>query len=217
MSRSKTHKFSSGVARLLLGFMIFDAVPLTASQDAPGAQAAEAVAGSLNLVIVEGEGAVNNLKARTAREAIVQVEDSNHKPVAGALVTFTAAGAGPTGLFGNGSRVLTLLTNSKGQAVMHGLKTNHVAGVLKVNVTASFHGQTAAAAITQTNAAAVAGTSTAAAGGLLSVKAIAIIAGIGAAAVGGTVAGLSQSGGNSPAKNQGSTISPGPVTIGPPH
>jgi hypothetical protein len=216
MSQNITQKLSAGVARVLLCLLVSEAAPLSANQDTPGAQAAEAVVGGLNLVIVEGDGAVNNLKARTAREAIVQVEDSNHKPVAGALVTFTASGAGPTGVFGNGSRVLTLLTNSKGQAVMQGLKTNHVAGALKINVTASFHGQTATAAITQTNAAAAAGTS-AAAGGLLSVKAIAIIAGIGAAAIGGIVAGLAQGGSSSAKTNQGTTISPGAVTIGTPH
>ena len=42
----------------------------------------------LNLVIVEGEGAINNVRQRTAREPIVQVEDENHKPVAGAVVVF---------------------------------------------------------------------------------------------------------------------------------
>jgi hypothetical protein len=189
MSQNITQKLSAGVARVLLCLLVSEAAPLSANQDTPGAQAAEAVVGGLNLVIVEGDGAV---------------------------VTFPASGAGPTGVFGNGSRVLTLLTNSKGQAVMQGLKTNHVAGALKINVTASFHGQTATAAITQTNAAAAAGTS-AAAGGLLSVKAIAIIAGIGAAAIGGIVAGLAQGGSSSAKTNQGTTISPGAVTIGTPH
>ena len=30
---------------------------------------------------VEGDGAINNIRQRTAREPIVQVEDENHKPV----------------------------------------------------------------------------------------------------------------------------------------
>jgi hypothetical protein len=50
--------------------------------------AAQEPAHRLNLVIVEGEGAINNIKLRTSRETIVQVEDENHKPVAGAVVAF---------------------------------------------------------------------------------------------------------------------------------
>ena len=40
----------------------------------------------LNIVIVEGEGTLNNVKQRVNRDPIVQVEDENHKPVAGAAV-----------------------------------------------------------------------------------------------------------------------------------
>ena len=38
----------------------------------------------LNIEIVEGEGAVNNIRQRMAREPMVQVTDENRKPVAGA-------------------------------------------------------------------------------------------------------------------------------------
>ena len=47
------------------------------------------VAPMLNLVVLEGEGATNNIRQRTAREPIVRVEDENHRPVAGAIVVFT--------------------------------------------------------------------------------------------------------------------------------
>lgn len=53
------------------------------------------VAPMLNLVVLEGEGATNNIRQRTAREPIVQVEDENHKPVAGAIVVFTLPSNGP--------------------------------------------------------------------------------------------------------------------------
>ena len=42
----------------------------------------------LSITIVEGEGAINNIRQRVNREPIVQVEDQNHKPVAGAVVVF---------------------------------------------------------------------------------------------------------------------------------
>ena len=78
----------------------------------------------LNLVVVEGEGATNNIRQRTAREPVVQVEDQNHKPVAGAIVVFTLPTHGASGTFANGARTLTMVSDSKGQAVAHGLRPN---------------------------------------------------------------------------------------------
>src|SRR5579863_5849082 len=62
------------------------------AQDAP----------KLSIVILEGEGAINNIKQRTAREPIVRVEDENHKPVAGAAVVFTLPSQGAGGTFAGG-------------------------------------------------------------------------------------------------------------------
>ena len=42
----------------------------------------------LQIEILDGDNALNNIQQRTAREPIVQVTDENHKPVAGALVLF---------------------------------------------------------------------------------------------------------------------------------
>lgn len=53
------------------------------------------VAPMLNLVVLEGDGATSNIRQRTAREPIVQVQDENHKPVAG-----VARGFRPNGLKG---------------------------------------------------------------------------------------------------------------------
>ncbi len=39
--------------------------------------------------IIDGEGALNDIRSRTAREPIVEVDDENHKPIAGALVLFS--------------------------------------------------------------------------------------------------------------------------------
>ena len=48
----------------------------------------------LNIVIVEGERAGNNARQRVARDPMVQVEDENRKPVAGAAVVFSVAEPG---------------------------------------------------------------------------------------------------------------------------
>src|SRR6202166_2443991 len=94
----------------------------------PPAPAQAPAAPKLNLVIVEGDGAINNVRQRTAREPIVQVEDENHKPVAGAAVVFLLPDHGATGVFANGSRTLTVMTDSQGRAVAHGFHPNHVQG-----------------------------------------------------------------------------------------
>src|ERR1700693_2458217 len=72
---------------------------------------------SLQILIVEGEGAINNVKQRVNRDPIVQVEDENHKPVAGAAIIFFMPNDGPGGVFANGSTTLTTTTNAPRQAV----------------------------------------------------------------------------------------------------
>src|SRR6266481_8157557 len=114
--------------------------------------AAQDTAPKLFLVIVEGDGAINNIRQRTAREPIVQVEDENHKPVAGAAVVFLLPNQGASGVFANGARSLTVMTDSQGRAVAHGFHPNGVQGKLQMRVTASHQGKTASTTITQTNA-----------------------------------------------------------------
>jgi hypothetical protein len=75
---------------------------------------AQAPAHTLNLVIVEGDGAINNIRQRTAREPIVQVEDENHKPVAGAAVIFLLPEHGAGGTFADGSHSLTVRRMPRG-------------------------------------------------------------------------------------------------------
>src|ERR1700693_5272578 len=106
---------------------------------------------SLQILIVEGEGAINNVKQRVNRDPIVQVEDENHKPVAGAAIIFFLPNDGPGGVFANGSTSLTTTTNGRGKAGARGSRFNNQAGSMQIRVAASFAGQTASAIITQTN------------------------------------------------------------------
>jgi hypothetical protein len=175
--------------------------------------------GQLHIVIVKGEGATNNIRQRTGREAIVKVEDENHKPVAGAAVTFLLPGSGPSGTFANGSKLLSVITDAKGQAVMRGVHANAVTGQVHVSITASFHGLKAVATVTQTNAAAGAAAGGAVAGGIITTKVV-IIAGAvaAAAATGGAIAATRGGGGGTPPPTQPSlTLTPGSPSVGGPH
>jgi hypothetical protein len=116
-----------------------------------GDQSAQPQAPMLNIVIVEGEGTLNNVKQRVNREPIVQVTDENHKPVAGAAVVFFLPASGPSGTFANGSQTLTVTTDSTGRAAATGIHPNRQVGKMQIRVTASFNGLSATATITQTN------------------------------------------------------------------
>ncbi len=172
--------------------------------------------GKLTLVVVEGEGAINNIRQRTAREPIVQVEDENHKPVAGAAVVFTLPSNGAGGAFADGAHTLTAITDNEGRAIARGFQPNAVKGKFQIRVTASQNGRTASVSITQTNAA-VAGAAGAAAGAGISLKVIGIIIAVAAAgAAGGIVA--ATHGGNSTAATVPAavTVTPGAGTVGAP-
>ena len=107
----------------------------------------------LRIMILSGEGALNNIEARTAREPVVQVQDQNHKPVAGAAVLFTIHGGsnGAGGTFQNKSNTFSTVTNADGIAVATGFHPNNAVGAWQVSVSASFGALTAAAVINENN------------------------------------------------------------------
>jgi hypothetical protein len=167
---------------------------------------------ALNLVVVEGEGAINNIRQRTARDPIVRVEDENHKPIAGAAVVFLLPSQGASGSFAGGVQTLTVMTNSQGLAVGRGLKPNGVQGQYQINVNASYRGQTASTSITQSNALAVAG---AAGGAAISGKLLALLLVAGGAAAAGAV--IATRGGSSSSPSAvPTTITAGAGSVGAP-
>ena len=170
----------------------------------------------LNIVVVEGEGAINNIRQRTAREPIVEVQDENHRPVAGAAVVFSLPTQGAGGQFAGGAHSLTVITDAQGRAVARGLQPNGIKGQFQIHVNASINGRTGSTNITQTNA--VGGGAGAGASGGMSGKLIAILAVVGAAAVAGGVYAATHSGGgnNTSTITSPTTITPGTGTVGAP-
>ena len=116
--------FASRVTR---GIRSGSAVLAAASLFFPILQA-QAPPASLQITILEGDEAMNNIRQRTAREPIVQVEDQNHKPIAGAAVIFFLPNDGPGGTFADGSRTFTTTTDANGRAAARGLRPNHATG-----------------------------------------------------------------------------------------
>src|SRR3954470_11846651 len=98
---------------------------------------------SLHVVVLEGEGAINNVRAPRAKEPVVRVEDANNKGVPGAAVTFLLPGRGAGATFGDGGSSLTLITDDRGEAVARGLRANRLPGSFQIRVTASKGGSNA--------------------------------------------------------------------------
>ncbi|MGI4853909.1 MAG: hypothetical protein ACRYF4_07690 [Janthinobacterium lividum] len=112
---------------------------------------ASAAPKALIISILEGEGELNDVRARTAREPIVQVEDENHKPVAGALVLFAIPGNSPAGANFSGLSRLTVRTGTDGRAVGRGFQLTRQTGNLQIQVVATLATLQAEIFIHQTN------------------------------------------------------------------
>jgi len=169
---------------------------------------AQSAVGAPRVEVLEGDGAINNIRLHRAKEPVVRVVDEAGRPIPNIAVTFILPGQGAGGTFTGGKTALTVTTDD-GRAIGRGLRPNGSPGQFQIRVTTSFEGQTATASITQTNA-------EPAKGGASS-KTILIIALIGGAAAAGAAFGLKGSSSSStPPSSPGAVITPGTPNLGPP-
>jgi len=141
----------------------------------------------LNIVLISGEGAINNIKSRTARETIVEVRDENNKPIAGAAVVFLLPDSGPGLISSNGSRMISTMTDANGRAAARGLKPNGQSGQYNIQVRANFQQSFGQLAVSQSNIVA--------AGAAISGLTAALIV-VGAAAAAGTAYAVTRNSGS---------------------
>ena len=106
---------------------------------------------SLHVVVLEGDGAINNIRGSRAKEPVIRVEDASNKGVPGATVTFLLPAQGAGATFNDGGSSLTLITDDRGEAVARGLRPNRTAGVFQIRISASKAGRNTTASISQTN------------------------------------------------------------------
>jgi hypothetical protein len=148
----------------------------------PPARAQDAQAG-LRIVIVEGEGALNNVKLKNLKPVLVEIQFDG-KPAPGAAVTFILPNQGPSGTFLNGSATSTVNTDAQGRATSSAIQPNGATGAMPIRITASYNGQTANATVHQTNVTGVSSSG----GGISRGTKIFIVVAIAGAAVGAGVA-----------------------------
>jgi hypothetical protein len=181
-----------------------------------------AQAPSISIRVVEGDGALNDIRVRRARPPVVIVEDAGARPIEGATVTFLLPSTGASGSFGDSGLSLSTQTDAKGLATGRGLRPNGLAGPFRIRVTASWKGAVASASVGQTNVGTAAKSNR--------TRTAAILALVGGAAVGGAIAAThggksgaasgvgsaAVSPGGAGAGSGGTTIIGGNPTLGPP-
>ncbi len=164
---------------------------------------------TITIQVIEGEGAINNVRRGTAFEPVVEVRNAKGEPVAGASVTFTLPAIGPGGAFPDGTRTLVTRTAENGRAEARGMRPNTITGQFEIRVTATDGEQSTTATFTQTNAAPAVERSSGR-------KWLILVGVVGGAAAAGLVA--AHGGGSSAASSSPAAASPpaGSVTPGTP-
>jgi hypothetical protein len=214
-------QFTAGIALLLFcnSFVqpVWGQAPASTAQ---GGTAIQADGPQLNIIITDGQGAINNVRLRTVRNLAVRVVDEKQQPVAGATVTFSLPAVGASGSFPKGDKTLIVQTDTSGTAIARGLKPNAVTGKMEVRVTVSHQGRTASANITQFNMAVNAADQQQGAKKSGSAKWIAILLAAGGAGAAGVVLGTrggsSAPSGPTPTPVPTIGITAGQGSVGPP-
>lgn len=169
----------------------------------------------LTIVVLEGEGAFNDIRRKVARNPVVEVHDEVGKPVTSADVVFTLPEEGASGTFGNGNRTFITKTDVAGRASATGLKPNSIEGRYNIRVTATAGGMTGTVMISQSNT--LAGGPVSTQTGHRKTKIILILVAVGAAAGVGAYFATHHGGGSTTPVPITTTLSAGPVTVGGPH
>jgi hypothetical protein len=180
---------------------------------------AQALPTALNVEVIQGEGTTNRVGQRVSQDPVIRVIDENQKPIADAAVVFTLPTEGATGVFGNGAKSLTVMTDAQGRATAQGLRLNALPGRVQIHITASYKGVAARTTITLFSEAPAGYVPPSGHG---HGKLIAILAVIGAAGAGGAYyathsSSSSASTPTSPPAVAAIGITPGTGTIAPPH
>jgi hypothetical protein len=182
------------------------------SQQVSGPKANLVQGGGLKIVVIQGEGATNNIKTRAVTLPVVEVRDDSDKPVANAEVVFQLPAAGPGGVFNGWMRNQTVRTNAQGQAGADGMTPNDEEGRFNIKVTASTGAKSGSVIIGQSNVRGAGGAQA------KSSRKTALIV-LGVIAVGGIIGGVAATRGGSDSTVVVSvpvTVTAGPVTVGGP-
>jgi hypothetical protein len=106
---------------------------------------------NLKVLVLAGEGEMNDMERRNMAPVVVEVRDQNDRPIESADVTFRFPPSGPSAYFAGPKLAQTVRTNVQGQAAATGLTANGQVGLFKITVTAVYGNQMGKGTINMTN------------------------------------------------------------------
>jgi hypothetical protein len=165
------------------------------------------MAGLLTVTVVEGAGAFNDIRKKIGRNLTVEIRDERGQVVEGAQVTFQLPLNGPGGTY-SGNHVYDATTDNMGRARTSGFSPNGVEGRFQIRINASHLSKSGATITNQSNTSA--GGFTTGLETKHSRKKKVVLAILGAAVVGGVVAGTRGS------PTPPASVSLGAITVGGP-
>jgi len=163
----------------------------------------------LQVNVLDGEGAFNDIKRGQARMPVVEVRDDDGRVLQGVKVVFQLPDMGASASFGDGSHTLVGTTDAQGRATAPGLKPNKTEGTYLITVTASKEGAVGHAEIRQNNTLA-GGDQSVQSGGHGKLKILIAVAG----AAGGAAIAAVRAGGGSKSSTSTTAVAPTTLTVG---
>lgn len=132
--------------RIFISLILTAAIAVGQTPQAPAAPTNE----SLIVVVVAGRNGTNILRPPSAAPPVIEVRDNADRPVAGAIVKFSAPESEPTVKFPNGRSSYSLVTDLSGRAVVENM-TPVGTGKFQLDVTATYLDVYTTAMIRETN------------------------------------------------------------------
>ncbi|HTA42749.1 MAG TPA: hypothetical protein VK789_09895 [Bryobacteraceae bacterium] len=127
-------------------------LPAAAQQPQSAAQITGApMIQGLKILVLEGQGATNNIPRKVAIQPVIEVRDELDQPVEGATVIFRLPPNGAGGFFPGQKLTEDVKTDVRGQAGATGLIPNDRLGAFQINVTATSGNRIGQTLISQTN------------------------------------------------------------------
>ena len=192
-----------GCRWLCLLLSVFLALPPVAWAQGPQPQ-------SIRILVLAGQDAINNVKPKTSTQPVVEVQDEAGSPIEGVEVVFTTPPTGPSATFYGATRTTTITTDEQGRAAVSGMMPNTDLGLFEMQVRATHGALQAETVIAQTNAQAVTLAKKKSPFGWR------MIAGLGAAAALGVIAGVRRGDDNNRTTSNPTAITFGSVSVGTP-
>jgi hypothetical protein len=93
---------------------------------------------NLKVMVLSGNGEMNDLERRVMAPLVVQVLDQNDRPVEGAEVVFRFPMSGPGATFISGKTSQTVRSNGSGEAAALNWMANGEVGTFEIHVTATY-------------------------------------------------------------------------------